>query len=163
MLTPALIRGARAMLQMSQAELAASAGISKTGLANLETGQADSRGSTLAAIRRALETAGVEFVDESGGRPGVRIREKSMRKFNRAEAASITVVGKSHLSGNDIVTPQSRLDFFTFEEAVRHFMTILPEDQREFACIDTASGEHWLFADIREIIDPARTAPGIAT
>ena len=27
------------------------------------------------AIRRVLETAGVEFIDENGGGPGVRLRE----------------------------------------------------------------------------------------
>jgi transcriptional regulator with XRE-family HTH domain len=77
MLTPALIRGARAMLQMSQAELSEKAGISKTGLANLETGQADSRGSTLAAIQAALEDAGAEFVAAGGGGLSVRLRRDS--------------------------------------------------------------------------------------
>ncbi len=28
------------------------------------------------AIRRALETAGVEFIAENGGGPGVRLKEK---------------------------------------------------------------------------------------
>jgi hypothetical protein len=28
------------------------------------------------AVRRALETAGVEFIDENGGGPGVRLRAK---------------------------------------------------------------------------------------
>jgi hypothetical protein len=27
------------------------------------------------AVRRALETAGVEFIDENGGGPGVRLRK----------------------------------------------------------------------------------------
>ena len=27
------------------------------------------------AVRRALEAAGVEFIDENGGGPGVRLRE----------------------------------------------------------------------------------------
>jgi DNA-binding XRE family transcriptional regulator len=70
MLTPALIRGARAMLQMSQAELAAKAGISKTGLANIETGAADARASTLNAIQASLELAGVEFTNG-----GLRMKE----------------------------------------------------------------------------------------
>jgi hypothetical protein len=33
-------------------------------------------GSTLAALRKALESAGVEFIDENGGGPGVRLRKK---------------------------------------------------------------------------------------
>ena len=31
--------------------------------------------STVAAITRALENAGVEFIDENGGGPGVRLRK----------------------------------------------------------------------------------------
>ncbi len=58
------------MLQMGQAELAEKAGISKTGLANIEIGKTDPRASTLAAIQAALEAAGVEFTN--GGQPGVR-------------------------------------------------------------------------------------------
>jgi transcriptional regulator with XRE-family HTH domain len=51
------------MLQISQAELAKRAGISKTGLANIEIGKADSRASTLVSIQRAFEAAGVEFIN----------------------------------------------------------------------------------------------------
>ena len=32
------------------------------------------------AIRRALETAGVEFIDENGGGPGVRLRKQHVKK-----------------------------------------------------------------------------------
>jgi len=32
------------------------------------------------AIRRALESAGVEFIDENGGGPGVRLRKRHQRK-----------------------------------------------------------------------------------
>lgn len=60
------------MLGLKQAELAEMAGISKTGLINIESGQADPKVSTLEAIRRALEAAGVEFTN--GGQPGVRMR-----------------------------------------------------------------------------------------
>jgi hypothetical protein len=31
-------------------------------------------------IARALETAGVEFIDENGGGPGVRLRKRSHKK-----------------------------------------------------------------------------------
>jgi hypothetical protein len=30
------------------------------------------------AIRRALESAGVEFIDENGGGPGVRLRKRRL-------------------------------------------------------------------------------------
>jgi hypothetical protein len=32
------------------------------------------------AIRRALETAGVEFIDENGGGPGVRLLKRQQKK-----------------------------------------------------------------------------------
>ena len=62
------------MLGMTQAELATAAGISTTALNNIERGAADPKVSTIAAIRAALESAGVEFIAENGGGPGVRLR-----------------------------------------------------------------------------------------
>jgi hypothetical protein len=35
------------------------------------------------AIRRALEASGVEFIDENGGGPGVRLRERLKKKPQR--------------------------------------------------------------------------------
>jgi len=32
------------------------------------------------AVRRAFETAGVEFIDENGGGPGVRLRKRQQKK-----------------------------------------------------------------------------------
>jgi hypothetical protein len=32
------------------------------------------------AIRRSLEAAGVEFIDENGGGPGVRLRKRQRKK-----------------------------------------------------------------------------------
>ena len=32
------------------------------------------------ALRRALESAGVEFIDENGGGPGVRLRRRQPKK-----------------------------------------------------------------------------------
>jgi hypothetical protein len=32
------------------------------------------------AIRRALESAGVDFIDENGGGPGVRLRKRHQKK-----------------------------------------------------------------------------------
>ena len=36
--------------------------------------------STVAALTRALEVAGVEFIDENGGGPGVRLRNRQKPK-----------------------------------------------------------------------------------
>ena len=73
MITPAQIKGARAMLGLKQSELAERAGISKTGLINIESGSADPRASTLTAIQCALEAAGVVFTN--GAEPGVKLRK----------------------------------------------------------------------------------------
>jgi hypothetical protein len=32
------------------------------------------------AIRRAFEAAGIEFIDENGGGPGVRLRKRQTKK-----------------------------------------------------------------------------------
>jgi hypothetical protein len=41
----------------------------------LEAGTSEPRRATLAVVRRAFEKAGVEFIDENGGGPGVRLRK----------------------------------------------------------------------------------------
>jgi hypothetical protein len=38
------------------------------------------RGGTVKKIRAALETNGIEFIDENGGGPGVRLRKRQQKK-----------------------------------------------------------------------------------
>lgn len=75
MISPHQIRGARAMLGLTQAGLAKAAGISTTALNNIERGIADPKASTLGAIQQALEKVGVIFISENGEGPGVRLRK----------------------------------------------------------------------------------------
>jgi predicted transcriptional regulator len=63
------------MLGLTQSDLAAKAGISKTALISIETSTSDPKASTLSAIQKALEAAGVEFTN--GDQPGVRLRKKA--------------------------------------------------------------------------------------
>lgn len=77
MISSQQIRGARAMLGLTQADLAKAAGISTTALNNIERGSADPKVSTLSAIQRALEAAGVQFIPENGGGAGVRLAKCS--------------------------------------------------------------------------------------
>jgi DNA-binding XRE family transcriptional regulator len=66
---------ARALLGWKQRELAAAAGLSEVSIKNAERGVVDSRGSTLDAIQRAFDRAGVVFLDTGdtrNGGPGVR-------------------------------------------------------------------------------------------
>lgn len=76
-MTPAQCRAARALVPMSQDALAGASGVAKRTLAAFEGGKATPYPRTLAAIRTALEAAGVAFIEENGGGPGVRLRERS--------------------------------------------------------------------------------------
>jgi len=46
----------------------------------LEGEGAETRQATLAVLRWAFESAGVEFIDENGGGPGVRLRRRHQKK-----------------------------------------------------------------------------------
>jgi len=46
----------------------------------LEAGLTQPRRATLDVIRRAFENAGVHFIDENGGGPGVRLRKPTRDK-----------------------------------------------------------------------------------
>ena len=72
------VRAARGLLAWSQDQLAESSGVPKRTIARLELNEGGSHKSTLAAIRTALEAAGVEFITENGGGPGVRLRKASI-------------------------------------------------------------------------------------
>ena len=65
---------ARVALGLGVRELATLASVSPNTIARLERGE-EMRESTLAAIRAALESAGVIFVEENGEGPGVRLRK----------------------------------------------------------------------------------------
>lgn len=76
-LSPAQCRAARALIQWSQDDLAKAAKVAKPTIANFEAGNSQPYDRTLVDIRRALETAGTEFIPENGGGAGVRLRKKS--------------------------------------------------------------------------------------
>lgn len=66
-------RMARAATGLGVRDLAKAAGVSPDTVARLERGE-ELRPSTVAAIRAALEAAGVIFIEENGGGPGVRLK-----------------------------------------------------------------------------------------
>jgi transcriptional regulator with XRE-family HTH domain len=74
MLTPAQCRAARGLIDWSQMELAERAGVGIVTIRQLEAGNHAPRRATLDVVRRALERAGVEFIDENGGGAGFRLR-----------------------------------------------------------------------------------------
>jgi transcriptional regulator with XRE-family HTH domain len=75
MITPEQCRAGRALLNWSQQDLADHAAVGIVTVHQLEAEISRPRRSTLDVIRRALEVAGVEFIDENGGGAGVRLRE----------------------------------------------------------------------------------------
>ena len=78
----AQIRAARALLRWSAAELAreAALGLATIKRAELANGETSMTMANDLAVRRALEAAGVEFIDEDGGGPGVRLRKRQAKK-----------------------------------------------------------------------------------
>jgi transcriptional regulator with XRE-family HTH domain len=73
-LTSELIRAARALLRWEQRQLADVSSVSLPTIKRLEAkpGVLVAHGSTVAALRAALEGAGIEFTN--GEQPGVRLR-----------------------------------------------------------------------------------------
>jgi hypothetical protein len=84
-LTSAQIRAARGLIRWSAEDLARETALSVTTIRRAELTEEETS-MTVAndlAVRRALEAAGVEFIDENGGGPGVRLRERLKAKSRR--------------------------------------------------------------------------------
>ncbi len=72
MVTNAQVRAARGLLNWTVRDLAEKSRVHRNTVTRIET-EATAYGHSLAAIARALEAAGVEFISENGGGPGVRL------------------------------------------------------------------------------------------
>jgi transcriptional regulator with XRE-family HTH domain len=75
MITPVQCRMARAALNWGVRDLAREANVNPSTVTRIEAG-GKAIPSTLAAIRRTLEAAGVIFIEENGEGPGVRMRKR---------------------------------------------------------------------------------------
>ncbi|KQZ18666.1 hypothetical protein ASD50_21990 [Mesorhizobium sp. Root552] len=75
MITSAQIGAACALLGWKQIDVAAVAGISEMSVKNIGRGVTNPRVNRPTAIRTAHEAAGVIFIDQNGGGPGVRLRK----------------------------------------------------------------------------------------
>jgi transcriptional regulator with XRE-family HTH domain len=73
-MSPAQCRAARALLDLTQPKLAGLAGLGLSTVYDFEKGRRAVSEDARAAIRAALESAGIEFIAENGGGPGVRLR-----------------------------------------------------------------------------------------
>ena len=76
MITAEQIRAARALLRWTAHDLAENSGVSWRTIQRLEaaTGVPASRSKNLEIIQRTLEHAGVTFIAQNGGGPGVRLK-----------------------------------------------------------------------------------------
>jgi transcriptional regulator with XRE-family HTH domain len=81
-LTSAQIRAARALIRWSAEELARHTALSVTTIRRAELMPSATSLTRVndQAIRRALESAGVEFIDADDGGPGVRLRAHPAEK-----------------------------------------------------------------------------------
>ena len=76
-------RGARGLLDLTQPELAAAAGLGLSTIVDFERARRPVSKEAIAMIRAALERGGVEFIDENGGGAGVRLRKPSKGKARK--------------------------------------------------------------------------------
>ncbi|NIA69873.1 helix-turn-helix transcriptional regulator [Pelagibius litoralis] len=76
MISPDICRAARYLVNLSQQELAAAAGVARSTVAEFERGARVPVTDNVTAMRKALEAAGVTFIpaDDAAG-PGVRLRK----------------------------------------------------------------------------------------
>jgi transcriptional regulator with XRE-family HTH domain len=73
------LKMARAAVGWGVRELAKKAGVTANTVTRIENG-ADAKQSTMDRMRQALEAAGIEFIQENGGGPGVRLRKRHQKK-----------------------------------------------------------------------------------
>jgi predicted transcriptional regulator len=75
------VKAARALLGWSQDDLAKHSGVSAPTVKRLEAAEGDigGRAETGEALVTALQDAGVEFIAENGGGPGVRLTRRQSR------------------------------------------------------------------------------------
>jgi transcriptional regulator with XRE-family HTH domain len=64
------------LIDWTQPALAVAAGVSPSTVRDFEAGKRIPIANNLAAIRAALEAAGVIFIDQNGNGPGVRLRDR---------------------------------------------------------------------------------------
>jgi len=75
MIVPAQCRAARGLLEWSQQALADQAAVGLSTVRDFEKGRRTPTRASLTAIRTTLEAAGVVFIEQNGGGPGVRLRD----------------------------------------------------------------------------------------
>jgi transcriptional regulator with XRE-family HTH domain len=78
-ISPAQSRAGRALLEITQTELAQLAKLGLSTVVDFERQRREVSPEAIEAIRDALKRAGIEFIDENGGGPGVRLRKRQKK------------------------------------------------------------------------------------
>jgi len=79
-ITPGQCKAARALLELTQGELADAATLGLSTIVDFEKQRRQVSVVGIRAIRHALAARGIEFIDENGGGPGVRLRKRHQKK-----------------------------------------------------------------------------------
>jgi transcriptional regulator with XRE-family HTH domain len=103
-MTPSQCRAARGLLNWNQVDLARTARVSVVTVRNFENEKSAPLRATLDVIQRALETAGVEFIDGDGVRRAKRRPPKAARKV------AATKTAKSRSRGESFSVPVRRVE-----------------------------------------------------
>jgi transcriptional regulator with XRE-family HTH domain len=82
-LDPSQCRAARALLGMTQPALADASKLGLSTIVDFERSRRPLSALAIKAILKALEAAGVEFISENGGGPGVRLRKSHRTKRSK--------------------------------------------------------------------------------
>jgi predicted transcriptional regulator len=78
--TPSQCRAGRALLEITQTQLAKSAGLGLSTIVDFEKRRRKVSVEAIQSIFQTLADAGIEFIDENGGGPGVRLRKRQRSK-----------------------------------------------------------------------------------
>ena len=92
---------ARAALNWTVRDLADAAGLHRNTVTNLEIGRYAGDPETLAIIEQVLMKAGIDFIEENGGGPGVRLRrppQGKQRKGPEKSAAGLLRTNHVHFA-----------------------------------------------------------------
>ncbi len=74
----AQLSAARGLVGLSQSQLAEISGVALSTIRRMESSEVRLRGNaqSIWKVQKALEDAGVVFIDENGGGPGVRLKDR---------------------------------------------------------------------------------------
>jgi len=79
-ITPGQCKAARALLELTQGDLAKAANLGLSTVVDFEKKRRQVSAAAVQAIKDALAAHGVDFIDENGGGPGVRLRKRHQKK-----------------------------------------------------------------------------------